>query len=50
MNTVGAKMVKKQRQNLIDKQGQVGHGRLPDQMIEKSAQSQQQIKNHLKSS
>ena len=49
MNTVGAKMVKKQRQNLIKKQGQVGHGKLPDVVLEQHSQAQQQMKDHIKS-
>ncbi len=50
MNTVGAKIVKQQRQNMIKKQGQVGHGKLPDVVLEQNAQAQQQMKNRIKSS
>ena len=48
LNSVKGNMVKKQRQKLLDTQGQVGVGKLPDEMLDQQLQANQEFKNHVK--
>jgi len=45
MNTVKGRVVKKQRQQLLDKQGQVGVGKLPDEILTRQTQANEEFKN-----
>ena len=47
MNTVKSKMVRKQRQQMIDKQGRVGVGKLPDEVMALQSKSNEELKNRL---
>jgi hypothetical protein len=46
MNNLSGKMVQKQRQELLNKQPQVGAGKLPDEVLARSNQEIQQLKQH----
>lgn len=48
MNSAKSKFIKKQRQELIDKQGQVGVGQLPDEIWTQRAQAHQEFVSKLK--
>ena len=48
MNSLKSKMVVKQRKRMIDKQGQVGAGKLPDEVFARQAQANEEFKNSVK--